>query len=378
MKKHSAYAVATSAGLMAALALGTVPAPAAAAAPAAAIQSTAPAAVAAASYSDSFAKQTFDLMNAERSRAGVRPMAWHQSIANVSQDWAAHLGSATAKPGFNMANIHRYDGGGSLIPGGASWYREIIAFNYTPRAIVDFWMSSPAHKAILLDPRATHAGLGYVVPTSGPYKGMWMVVSNLAAYPGTPSQGSAGPSGPFWDTGASGFVKEITWMKNRGITTGWPNGSFRPLDAVNRESMAAFMYRMAGSPAYAPPRTSPFADVPTSHMYYKEIAWMHAKGISTGWADRTFRPYEPVQRESMAAFMHRYAAAVCGVNRYGHRSFTDMNTSIFANFIAWMGGHGISTGYPDGSFHPAEAVNRESMSAFMYRLDGHIKAYGGC
>jgi uncharacterized protein YkwD len=376
MKKHSAYAAATSAGLMAALALGMVPASAATAAPAAA-----PAAVAAASYSDSFAKQTFDLMNAERSRAGVRPLVWHQSIANVSQDWSAHLGSATAKPGFNMANIHRWDGGGSLIPAGASWYREIIAFNVSARAIVDFWMSSSDHRAIMLDPRATHGGLGYVIPTSGPHKGRYMVVSNLAAYPGSSGssgQGSASASGPFWDTGSSGFIKEITWMKSRSITTGWPNGSFRPLDAVNRESMAAFMYRMAGSPAYTPPRTSPFADVPTNHMYYKEIAWMHAKEISTGWPDRTFRPYEPVRRESMGAFMHRYAASVCGVNRYAYRSFTDMNTSIFANFIAWMGGHGISTGHPDGSFRPYEAVNRESMAAFMYRLDGHIKAYGGC
>ncbi|QRZ62629.1 S-layer homology domain-containing protein [Rothia sp. ZJ932] len=36
-----------------------------------------------------------------------------------------------------------------------------------------------------------------------------------------------------------------------------------------------------------------------------EIAWLSATGISTGWPDRTFRAVSPVKRDAMGAFMYR-------------------------------------------------------------------------
>ena len=53
-------------------------------------------------------------------------------------------------------------------------------------------------------------------------------------------------------------------------------------------------------------RASPFKDVPTNHVFYKEIAWMNSQGIAKGWPDGTFRPYQPVKRDQMAAFLYRY------------------------------------------------------------------------
>ncbi|XTR53461.1 hypothetical protein ACOM2C_10770 [Pseudarthrobacter sp. So.54] len=66
-------------------------------------------------------------------------------------------------------------------------YREIVGFNSTPEQIVAWWMGSPSHKAAMLDSRLTADGIGYVVPTSGPYRGWHLVVSNLAAYSTTVS-----------------------------------------------------------------------------------------------------------------------------------------------------------------------------------------------
>jgi uncharacterized protein YkwD len=132
---------------------------------------------------DSYNAQVLALINIERAKVGARPLVWNQSISNVSQDWAAHLGVATLDPNFNFATIHRTDAGGNEIPAGATWYREIIAFASTPETIVNWWMGSPAHKAAMLDPKATDIGIGYVAPSSGPYAGWHQVVANLAAYP---------------------------------------------------------------------------------------------------------------------------------------------------------------------------------------------------
>ncbi|MFI7581721.1 hypothetical protein [Kocuria kalidii] len=35
-------------------------------------------------------------------------------------------------------------------------------------------------------------------------------------------------------------------------------------------------FLLAGSPAYTPPRVSPFADVATAQGFYKEMAWMRS------------------------------------------------------------------------------------------------------
>ena len=94
-------------------------------------------------------------------------------------------------------------------------------------------------------------------------------------------------------------------MAARGITTGYGDGTFRPAASVNRDAMAAFFYRNAGSPQFAAPARAPFADVPADSQFYKEIAWMSSAKLSTGWADGNYRPYDEVSREATAAFFYR-------------------------------------------------------------------------
>ncbi len=127
-------------------------------------------------------------------------------------------------------------------------------------------------------------------------------------YSGSPAWGISASLSLFRDVVPGGlvFYKEITWLSATGVTTGWPDGRFGPFGAVNRDQMAAFLYRLAGSPAFTPPTISPFLDVPTSHVFYKEIAWMADTGISTGWDDGTFRPFESIKRDATAAFLYRF------------------------------------------------------------------------
>jgi hypothetical protein len=69
--------------------------------------------------------------------------------------------------------------------------------------------------------------------------------------------------------------------------------------------MSAFLYRAAGEPAFDPPGTATFADVSPSHPFFAEVEWMADEGISTGYADGTYRPNTNVSRSAMSAFLHR-------------------------------------------------------------------------
>jgi len=171
---------------------------------------------------------------------------------------------------------------------------------------------------------------------------------------------------------SSQFVTEIVWLIDEGVSTGYPDGTFHPYDAVSRDAMAAFLYRLAGQPAFVPPPTSPFRDVAPTAPFYREITWLASTGISTGYPDGTFRPYSPVSRDAMAAFLYRFEGSPA-VTTLPRGSYWDVPVGRqFFVEIAWLTGRGVSTGYDEGygcsAFRPLNPVTRDAMAAFMYRL----------
>lgn len=174
------------------------------------------------------------------------------------------------------------------------------------------------------------------------------------------------PDAGWWNSNA--FAAEITWMAASGISTGNPDGSYRPADPVKRDAMAAFLYRAAGSPpVYA--STSPFSDVDPQNPFFKAIVWMSTSGISTGWADGTFRPDQAITRDAMAAFLYRFAHAAATPPTQS--SFVDVDPSNpFYTQISWMATTGISTGWNTANgreYRPWDPISREAMAAFLFR-----------
>jgi len=124
----------------------------------------------------------------------------------------------------------------------------------------------------------------------------------------------------FTDVSASSrFYDEITWLSQQKITIG-SNATgtmFSPDAVVTRGQMAAFLYRMAGSPSVSLPAVSPFTDVTGTNRFYKEIIWLQQQKITVGSnpAGTTFSPDDPVTRGQVAAFLQRLAGTrlQCGV-----------------------------------------------------------------
>ncbi|WP_158277240.1 pullulanase-type alpha-1,6-glucosidase [Serinibacter arcticus] len=170
------------------------------------------------------------------------------------------------------------------------------------------------------------------------------------------------------------FFLEITWLATEGISTGWEDGTFRPLEPVARDAMAAFLFRMLAPEDYTAPTTSPFVDVTVDNQFYREIAWLADEGISAGWvtpAGREFRPLAPIARDAMAAFLHR-AADSPAVTLPATSPFVDVSPdNQFYEEIVWMQSTGVATGWVgnDGRnlYRPLAPVARDAMAAFLYR-----------
>lgn len=130
---------------------------------------------------------------------------------------------------------------------------------------------------------------------------------------------------PFLDVSTKHpFYKEICWANAKKITTGWKvskGREFRPADKVNREGMAAFLYRCTPGATKFKPKGQTFLDVKKNHQFYKEIEWMAQTGITNGWTvkkGKEFRPRDNIKRDAMAAFIVRWLKHLDTVN--GHNS----------------------------------------------------------
>ncbi|MFJ4264868.1 S-layer homology domain-containing protein [Paenarthrobacter nicotinovorans] len=181
---------------------------------------------------------------------------------------------------------------------------------------------------------------------------------------------------------SSQFATEISWLAASGISTGWDAGAgvrqYRPSESIARDAMAAFLYRHAGSPAFTPPASSPFTDVPAGAAFYKEITWLASTGISTGWdvggGKREYRPLSPIARDAMAAFLYRYAGKP-GFTAPAVSPFTDVPAGGgFYTEITWLADAGISTGWAGAGglkeYRPLTGIARDAMAAFLYRYAG--------
>lgn len=175
------------------------------------------------------------------------------------------------------------------------------------------------------------------------------------------------PPGPFSDVAYTHpFCDDIDWLVAEGITTGYVDGTFKPSAGLSRMAMAAFIYRFAGSPTFPDPAVATFSDVPTSHPFFTEIEWMKAQGLTNGYADGTFRPASPISRMAMAAFLYRLAGSPAFTDP-AVATFTDVTTAHpFFTEIEWMAATALVDGFSDGSFRPATAVTRDRMAAFLH------------
>ncbi len=169
------------------------------------------------------------------------------------------------------------------------------------------------------------------------------------------------------------FCPEIFWMADNGVTTGYADGTFRPVAAISRQAMAAFLYRLAGSESGPDPTctTSPFPDVPVDHTFCGEIDWMVDAGITGGYDDGTFRPAAAISRQAIAAFLYRMAGSESGPDpTCSLDPFSDVPANhAFCGEIDWMVGNGITGGYDDDTFRPTVTVSRQAMSAYLFRFD---------
>jgi hypothetical protein len=299
-------------------------------------------------------------INSERRTRGVSDLRVTGGLRTLARNWSVQL-----RDGYGYL-VHNPNLASQISSGvTASWQGagENIGWGYDVDYLHQAFMNSPSHRANILNGSYDYIGVGVATGSRD-----WTThdfldtTANLSTL--------TDPVHSFRDVCQSNpFFAEIEWMADQGISTGWSDRTYRPMGVVTRQSMSAFMYRLAGSPGGTFPNPG-FSDVSGSSPFFREISWMATTGITTGYDDNTFRPQGHVSREAMSAFMYRLAGAQSTTTATGFRDVP--STHAFADEIAWMANVGVTEGYDDGTYRPGSPVTRQAMAAFMQRLSSVI------
>lgn len=174
---------------------------------------------------------------------------------------------------------------------------------------------------------------------------------------------------------------DIVWVWNKQIARGFADGTYRGMNTVVRQDMAAFLRRLAAQYNVGDAKTwkpsdadwKRFRDVNRGTPHAEDILWLAHARIADGYADGTFRGTVPVYRQDMAAFLKRLADQAHKSAGVTAKGFKDVNGSTpHAAEIGWLAGAGIAQGYADGTFRGMTVVYRQDMAAFLHRLGNRL------
>ncbi len=167
------------------------------------------------------------------------------------------------------------------------------------------------------------------------------------------------------------FYKPIYWAADAGITKGYPDGTFGIDRSCTRGEMIMFLWRYAGKPAAKAVTKSPFSDVPKTHAFYNAILWGSQKGITKGYPDGTFGINRSVSRGECMMFLWRLRGKPAP-KAVSVSPFKDVpKNHAFYNAILWGAQKKITNGYTSGpkkgTFGINENCTRGAIVTFLYR-----------
>lgn len=155
----------------------------------------------------------------------------------------------------------------------------------------------------------------------------------------------------------------IGFMSHHGQIKGFDDGTFRPYTNITRGEAAVLIGRaldFSGAPA-----KTKFSDVPTSSFASGYINEAVEQKIISGFTDGTFRPGAYVTRAEMAILISKAYDLKAGQGKY----FTDVKSTMAAyESIRALTGSGITTGYSDGRFQPYNKMTRADFAVFLARV----------
>ncbi|MFD2703608.1 glycosyl hydrolase 53 family protein [Paenibacillus shunpengii] len=154
---------------------------------------------------------------------------------------------------------------------------------------------------------------------------------------------------------------------------GYPDGTFRPGQAVTRAEMAAMLYRVQAADNRTEYAVS-YKDTDTLGWAVSEIEQLTASGLMSGYPDGTFRPGRSITRAEMAAIVVRWTGLESIKSQDAPTFFADAINHWSESNIRLAAEAGYMKGTTDRHFRPDQYLTRAEAVTVINRVLGRTNA----
>ncbi len=169
------------------------------------------------------------------------------------------------------------------------------------------------------------------------------------------------------------YNSSVEALAIEGVVTGNPDGNFYPARPVNRAEFLTMLYRATEKKAAAA-STSCFSDVQASAWYANVVCDAVVQGYVGGYPDGSFKPEQSVNRvEALKMIYKTFGLGVLtGADAMASADdFTDVSpNSWYVTYVSSSYRNGLLpvAGYPTtGKFWPSNALLRGEAAAYIWR-----------
>lgn len=169
------------------------------------------------------------------------------------------------------------------------------------------------------------------------------------------------------------FAEAVESLASRQIVSGY-QGKFSPYRNVTRGEAVKMLYGIINPNGFPEVNAPRFVDVNTSHMFYKEIAYLSELKIinGTGGTQPKFNPNANVTREEMAVMISQ--AFDLEDPELDESGFEDIREP-YAQAIRQLYAYGITEGLTYTKFGSKDYVTRGQIAVFLHRAEQREMEY---
>ena len=193
------------------------------------------------------------------------------------------------------------------------------------------------------------------------WSGQWLLEQtnlpfNQVSTPASEQKEEEEAPDPLFDIGGHKYESAIRYLEENEIISGYPDGSYKPENSVNR---AEFTKIIVGAKLGTEPADSAsncFPDVKSSDWFASYVCYAKNNGIIAGYPDGTFKPANTINLAEAAKIL---------VNTLDVDLSEDDSGLWYAVFIRSLQN---SSYIPDTFASVADLVNRGQMAELVYRI----------
>lgn len=168
----------------------------------------------------------------------------------------------------------------------------------------------------------------------------------------------------FTDISAHWAGQTVETFVKLGVVQGYQDGGFRPNASITRAEFAAVIARVFDLSGSGRPST--LSDI-NGHWAAAEMTSLQEKGLVSGYPNGTFQPNGEISRAEMIAIISRIVD-LSGVAASASAEFSDVSGTWNQEQIQKAAAAGIVSGSGSGQFLPAKQASRAEALTIVLRV----------